>query len=234
VAPHVALPPKNGQIQGMDPNAFIVATAGGSAVVALGVASAWASAVDRATSAGILKMTAATGYILLAFLVDATSTSYGRMLLPALVLCWIGDLLLINSGRGRAFLGGLGSFLLGHVAFAAAFYLRGIDMEWSVFGGLAAAVLGIVVFRWIIRHDPPTGMRIPVGLYVVAITVMVAFSLGTFGASGGWMIPVGALTFMVSDVFVARERFVASSPINVNIGLPLYFLGQVFLVLSGR
>jgi len=38
-----------------------------------------------------------------------------------------------------------------------------------------------------------------------------------------------AVLFMVSDVFVARERFVAQSSINQAIGLPLYFGAQLVL-----
>jgi uncharacterized membrane protein YhhN len=40
------------------------------------------------------------------------------------------------------------------------------------------------------------------------------------------------MAFMASDVFVARERFVRSSPVNTTAGLPLYFLGQVLLALT--
>lgn len=177
-------------------------------------------------------MVAATGYILLALSADAPHTNYGRIILVALGFCWLGDVMLLAKGRGKYFLGGLGSFLLGHVAYALAFYVQGPDLGWSLAGGAAAAVLGLVVFRWIMRHDVPDGMTIPVGAYVVAISVMMALAIGTYGHSGRWILPLGAAAFIVSDIFVARERFVVSSRINVGVGLPLYFIGQVLLALT--
>jgi uncharacterized membrane protein YhhN len=201
-------------------------------ILTLGGASAWASCHDRRTLAGALKMAAATGYILLAVTSGAIDTVFGRSVLLAFGLCWMGDLLLIRPGRGKAFLGGLVSFLLGHLAYTGAFYLRGVEPTWSIAGGLAAGVLGVGIYRWIMRHDVPGGMRLPVALYVVAITAMVALSVGTYGHSGNWLIPTGALSFMISDIFVARERFVLSSRLNVGVGLPLYFFGQVLLALA--
>ena len=87
-------------------------------VVVLGLASAGASAAGTRKTAGVLKMAAATGYVALAVAGGATGTGYGQAVLAALLLCWLGDLLLIAPGRGAAFLGGLASFLVGHVAFA--------------------------------------------------------------------------------------------------------------------
>ncbi len=206
--------------------AFAVAT------VILGVASALAHVRDRLRLAAALKMTAATGYLALALTGGAWETTYGRVILLALVLCWIGDLLLIRPGRGASFLGGLGSFLLGHVAYAAAFVTAGVTAPWAAAGALPAAVVGLVVLRWLWAHQLPEPMRAPVVAYVVAITVMVALSWGVAGVSAVWMVPAGAMAFMASDVFVARERFVRSSPVNTTVGLPLYFLGQVLLALT--
>jgi hypothetical protein len=43
---------------------------------------------------------------------------------------------------------------------------------------------------------------------------------------------VGALGFYVSDVFVARQRFLKSEIVNRLIGLPLYYGGQFLLAFS--
>jgi hypothetical protein len=42
----------------------------------------------------------------------------------------------------------------------------------------------------------------------------------------------GALSFYVSDLFVARDRFVKKGAINRILGLPLYFGGQFLLAFS--
>ena len=40
---------------------------------------------------------------------------------------------------------------------------------------------------------------------------------------------VGAAAFAISDIFVARQRFVMEAPINRQVGLPLYFAAQLLL-----
>jgi uncharacterized membrane protein YhhN len=201
-------------------------------IVATGVASALGHVRDRHRSAAVLKMTAATGYLGLALVSGALDTGYGRVILLALALCWLGDLLLIRPGSGPTFLAGLGSFLLGHVAYAAAFVIAGVSVPWVAAGALPAAVVGLVVLRWLWLHQLAAPMRGHVVAYVVAITVMVALSWGVVGLGAVWMVPAGAMAFMASDVFVARERFVRSSSVNTTVGLPLYFLGQVLLALT--
>jgi hypothetical protein len=43
---------------------------------------------------------------------------------------------------------------------------------------------------------------------------------------------VGALGFYLSDVFVARNRFIKPEYLNRFIGLPLYYGGQFLLAFS--
>ena len=200
-------------------------------VVALGVASALAHA-GRSRVAAVLKMAAATGYLGVALLGGATGTMYGRVLLVGLVLCWMGDLLLIPKGNTTAFLGGLGSFLLGHVAYAVAFVAAGVSAVWVGAAVPPVALTGGAVLTWLWRQPLPRPMRLPVVAYVAAISVMVALAWGAAGVSAPWIVPVGAMVFMASDIFVARERFVVASPWNTRVGLPLYFLAQALLALS--
>ena len=81
--------------------------------------------------------------ILLAWLLRADSVDYGNQLLIGLVLCLIGDVLLLGRSD-RHFLAGLIAFLLAHVAYIAAF--RRIPGEGPIWWGvIAIAVLGGVV-----------------------------------------------------------------------------------------
>jgi len=53
-----------------------------------------------------------------------------------------------------------------------------------------------------------------------------------FGAADGvdrWAIALGAAMFALSDVSVARDRFVAKAFVNRAWGLPLYFAAQLIL-----
>jgi len=202
------------------------------AVLALGLASAAAHASGRRRAAAVLKMAAATAYLALALAGGAPGTRYGQLLLAGLALCWLGDLLLIPEGGGRAFLAGLGSFLLGHAAYACAFVAAGVSGTWVAAAAVPVATVGAAVLRWLWRQPLPRPMRTPVVAYVGAISVMVALAWGALGAGSPWLVPVGAVAFMASDIFVARQRFVVDSTWNVGVGLPLYFLGQALLASS--
>src|SRR5665811_628416 len=175
------------------------------------------------------KMLASTGFIAIALSAGATSSTFGRFVLVALALSWIGDLLLTYQVR-QAFLGGLVSFLLGHVAYSVAFGTLGVRL--SVLAGVAVAVtiIAIFVWRWLAPHiGDMTG---PVVAYIVVISVMVVLAFGAFGDGATWLIPVGATLFFVSDLFVARNQFVAPGIMNRVWGLPLYYLAQILLALS--
>jgi len=57
---------------------------------------------------------------------------------------------------------------------------------------------------------------------------MVAFAFGVF-PSAGLALLAGALSFYVSDLAVARDRFVAPGFSNRLWGLPLYYGGTLLL-----
>src|SRR5690606_6026025 len=138
-----------------------------------------------------------------------------------------GDVLLIPKNK-RTFLAGLIAFLLGHLAYAVAFAVRGVDLRWTALAALALGAAAIPVLRWLWPHvEGP--MRGPVAAYVLVITSMVAPAAGTFGERGDLRIVAGALGFYLSDLAVARERFVAPGFVNRAWGLPLYFGAQVLL-----
>lgn len=42
----------------------------------------------------------------------------------------------------------------------------------------------------------------------------------------------GALLFYLSDIFVARDRFLKTSFLNRLVGLPIYYAGQFLLAFS--
>lgn len=75
-------------------------------------------------------------------------------------------------------------------------------------------------------------MRRPVFAYIIVISLMVTAAFGTVAADPDWRIAVGAVAFFVSDLLVARDRFVVPAFVNRTIGLPLYYLGQTLLALS--
>ena len=170
------------------------------------------------------KMLASTAFVAVALSLGALETGFGRWMVAGLVLSWLGDLLLTYPSR-QAFLGGLVSFLLAHVAYIVAFVVRGVEQPpWLTV--VAVLVVGALILRWLFPHVDGE-MRVPVLAYVVTITVMVLLAAATSQEAADWRIPVGAVAFYFSDVAVARDRFVAPSVDNRLWGLPLYYGAQL-------
>ena len=180
---------------------------------------------------GLGKLVAASAYIAAALSLGAVGTEYGRVLLVGMAFCALGDLLLVSKNRQNLFLAGLVSFLLGHLVYIGAFTVRGIS-----FPALAGAAVVMAVFAWrvlswlnpVVDHR----MRRPVQFYVVAISSMMAMAAATFSAHGGLALLLGGLLFVISDLAVARNRFVAPGFVNRAWGLPTYFTAQLLLAAS--
>ncbi len=176
------------------------------------------------------KMTASSAFVALAITAGATRSSYGRVVLVALALSWIGDLLLAGQSE-KLFLFGLVSFLLAHVAYVIAFSIHGIDRNWALAAGLPVAALSVGVSLWLAAFVPPD-MVIPVRVYTLVISVMVITAFGTRGKGAPLIVPIGALLFYFSDLSVATGQFAQTGFPNYVWGLPFYFGGQVLLALS--
>jgi len=176
----------------------------------------------------VAKPLASAGFLGVAVAAGACDATYGRLVLVALVFCWFGDVLLIPKGADAAFKAGLVSFLLGHVVFVVAFLWRGVDATSMAAAALGAAVAVALALRWLRPHVPES-FRIPVRAYVLVISLMVVASVGAAGAGAGIALAVGAVLFYVSDLAVARERFVAKSFLNRAWGLPLYYAATLLL-----
>lgn len=181
----------------------------------------------------IAKPLAAAGFVAAAWANGALATPYGLWIFLGLVLSALGDVLLIPKQSPRAFLAGLGSFLLAHLAYALAFAVRGLDPATVVVAMATVLALGLAVLRGLLAYVP-ANMRNPVLAYVVVISGMLVCAAGTVGHRGMPSIFVGAFAFYLSDLAVARQRFVHKSFWNKAWGLPLYFSAQLLLAWTAR
>lgn len=146
----------------------------------------------------------------------------------------IGDIALLGRSS-RAFLLGLVAFLIGHVGYIVACAQIEAPTYWVVYGGrfgMIAIAGALFALRWLWPHLG--SFKIPVVLYVIAIVLMV---LGAFSvrSTGGLPAPerdylaLGAALFFLSDLTVARERFVTRDFKNKLFGLPAYFAAQLLI-----
>lgn len=179
----------------------------------------------------IFKPLASTAFVATALAAGALESSYGLLVLTGLVLCWLGDVLLIPEDSAGSFLAGIGSFLLGHVAYAVAFATLGLDAAALAASAGVVAALGGWILRWLWPHLEGI-FRTAVPAYVLVIGSMVATSVASVAAGASPAIAFGAILFAVSDVAVARSRFIEAGFANSCWGLPLYFGGQVVLAMT--
>jgi uncharacterized membrane protein YhhN len=177
------------------------------------------------------KPLASLGFIATALAAGALDSSYGVTILIGLALCALGDVLLIPRGAGKSFLAGMASFALGHAAYAAAFLQRGIERTATAVALSAMAVVTFLTLRWLASRLP-ADMRIPIRVYILIISVMVALAVGASSAANEPFMAAGAIAFALSDLSVARERFVRAAFINLLWGLSLYYAAQIVLALS--
>lgn len=176
----------------------------------------------------LFKPLAAIAFVWLALSLDATGTLYGKWLLGALLLCLLGDLLLMPDSE-LGFLAGLGAFLCGHLLFAVAFLQLPLNPLGLAVSAAPVLFLLLLVRGWLMPHVNRQ-MKIPVLLYMIVISAMLLCAGLTAGQHAAPWIIVGAWGFACSDLAVARRQFVRpDSRWNGVWGTPLYFLSQMLL-----
>jgi len=176
----------------------------------------------------LTKPLASAAFVWLGLVSGALDSGYGKLVLLALVLCLLGDVLLIPRDRPKVFRAGVFAFLLGHVAYSAAFLGRPLAPGGLVVGAIVLGIVIVAVLRWL-GKSLPADMAGAVRTYMLVIGVMSALACGVTAAGGPWAVAVGALAFTASDISVARDRFVRHQFVNRAWGLPLYYAAQLLL-----
>ncbi len=173
-------------------------------------------------------------FIILALVQTALDPRYALAVISGLTLCLVGDVALAVPGQ-TAFRIGLVAFLLGHVGYIVAFGMLARPGTAMWMTAIAAIPVSTFVYSRLLPYL--NGMRHPVMGYVVVITIMLIaagalYGAAEFSATGRLLVINGALAFYLSDLFVARQRFVHASFYNRLVGLPLYYLGQFQIAYS--
>jgi uncharacterized membrane protein YhhN len=173
-------------------------------------------------------------FVIVALFVPHPAQTYYLLILVGLILGLVGDVCLALPGN-RTFMAGLAAFLLGHIFYIIAFAYLVNPSEWLSPAGLIVIVIGIIIFVWLRPHVG--SMLIPVVAYTIVISIMLVGAWAVLNnpliaKAGARGVFAGALFFYISDVFVARDRFVKSEFLNRLLGLPLYYAGQFLLAFS--
>lgn len=203
----------------------------------LGGAAGYVVANSRAVSAGeplytkaLTKGIASTSFIALALINGAATTAYGQAILAALVLSWIGDMLLL-SRQSLYLLFGITAFFISHIAFTGAFAAKEISWTFFAAGLVVTGSLAGVILRWLWKHLVGV-FAVAVPIYLAAIMLMVSMAVAASANSLPLTVTLAAVFFAASDVSVARDRFIEKDVLNKAWGLPLYYLAQILFAAS--
>jgi len=182
----------------------------------------------------ITKTTLSLLFVTTALLQSYSVPAYYHYLLIGLIFCLMGDVCLALPQK-KAFMGGLVAFLDGHVFYIFSFSSLIPISHWFSSGLLIIVGISTLIFFWLRPHLK--SMLIPVLIYILVITLMASgawavFGKSSFQISGRALILAGALCFYISDLFVARQRFIKEEYRNRFLGLPLYYTGQFMLAFS--
>jgi uncharacterized membrane protein YhhN len=180
----------------------------------------------------ICKPAVMVALIVAALALDPVSDSQRAWFLAALVLSLAGDvfLMLPQERSDWLFVGGLGSFLLGHLAYIGGFAARGFDWSGHWWGLLLVpfviALVGVPIVRGARAADPT--LTVPVFAYIAVILAMLVCAI----ASGVALAAAGAAIFVVSDATLGWNRFVKPLGRGEIVVITTYHVAQTLLVLS--
>lgn len=161
---------------------------------------------------------------------DVTSTTARLLFIVALVFSLIGDVFLMLPDRERWFVFGLGAFLIGHLAYIPGLLALGVTGPAILVGlvlvGVAMATLGRFIVTGVRGTEP--ALALPVTVYMVVISLMVASAVGTLRGAA----IVGSVLFYCSDALIAWNGFIKEHSWGKLAIITTYHLGQLGLALS--
>ena len=182
----------------------------------------------------ITKSTLSLLFVFTVLLQPYSVPAYYHYLLIGLIFCLVGDVCLALPQK-KAFMGGLVAFLIGHLLYIFSFSSLIPISHWFSSELIFIVGTSALIFFWLRPHLK--SMLIPVLIYIMVITIMASgawavFWKSSFQISGRALILTGSLCFYLSDLFVARHRFIKEEYRNRLLGLPLYCTGQFMLAFS--
>jgi uncharacterized membrane protein YhhN len=215
----------------LDPTAVVNSTAAWLivATIVLAVLDWIAVGLGRRTLEYVFKPATMLPLIGAAIALDPYSDAARRWFVVALVFSLVGDVFLMLPNEDL-FVFGLGSFLVGHLAYVVGLITAGINPLALALGVVVVAVLIAVLAPPLVlgarRQDPKLG--VPVLVYVLAISAMVACAIGSVVVAA----IAGALLFYLSDFAIGWSRFVRDFRGSRLVIITTYHVAQILLVVS--
>lgn len=192
------------------------------------VADWWATWEGRRPVRFVTKPLALVFLILVAVTLEPFDGTIRTWMVAGLVLSLLGDVFLLGQGKAT-FIGGLVSFLLGHVAYVIALQQADRSIPWTLVGLAIVLVAIATVGRRIVTGVGGLGEKELVPAVIAYLVVISAMVVSAFGTTAPWAI-VGASLFYASDATLAWNRFLEERRFGPLAVMVTYHLGQAGLV----
>jgi len=162
-----------------------------------------------------------------------------RLLLNALIFCWIGDVILMFVDSSELyFILGLVSFLIAHILFIILFIKQETEANYQKNGWFWFAVLLVLIYLGSMLSFlfPTLGdMKIPVTVYAATISIMLIMAIkGYFSwkKTMNSLILIGAIFFVTSDSFLAVNKFYNPIPSAHFLTMFTYIVAQYCITIG--
>jgi alkylglycerol monooxygenase len=156
-----------------------------------------------------------------------TPTRFDALLMAALACSLAGDCFLMFPGF---FIPGLASFLVAHL-FYIALFKRGLPWFPNRRAPFMTLALGAAIYAFLYQGLNPV-LKIAVAAYVVVIALMAAQAIGRAAVlrdKASVAVAVGAVFFMLSDSFLAVNKFAFPLPMAQFGVLATYYVAQLLI-----
>lgn len=151
------------------------------------------------------------------------------LLAAAFLFSSAGDLFLAMKGDSRNFMRGLTAFLVSHLFYIAVMAPLATGPATLALKSVSLAVgLAALAVYWSLASRLGS-MKLPVGVYLAVILVMVLSALAIPEAAP--ILGLGAILFMFSDSIIALDKFRGPIPYRGLLVWTTYYGGQVLMAL---
>lgn len=187
----------------------------------------WATWADRRDVRFVAKPATLAFLIGVAVTLEPVDPAIRTWMVIGLVLSLAGDVFLMLDEKW--FVAGLGSFLLGHIAYIVGLQLAPRSWGWTAVGLLVVAAAIATVGRRVVQGVAAGDHREMVGPVIAYLVVISAMVVSAFGTAAPWAI-AGASLFYASDATLAWNRFLDQRRFGPLAVMVTYHLGQMGLV----
>lgn len=157
------------------------------------------------------------------------------LLFLALIASWIGDILLLYQANETFFLAGIGAFFVAQAIYSWLFYKAVTARKklrfWQLLPGMIVVGFSVIL---IIPHVPQD-LRFAVGVYTVSLAVVLTAAMSRYQASDTasfFGVSTGAALFVMSDTFIAINKFWFALPSATVLIMSTYCVAQYLIALG--